>query len=173
MTDVSDFTYRNATAADAPLMARIGAETFTETFGHLYTPENLNFFLKNHSVENWTKELTDPDFTIRLAEHGGEAVAFAKVGPPGLPFGVTGPTAELRQFYVLKPWHGTGVAQALMTWVMDEARTRGAEQVFLSVFVDNHRAQRFYARYGFEQVGTYAFMVGDHADEDLIMRAPL
>ena len=170
---MSDFTYRNATAADAPLMARIGAETFTETFGHLYTPENLAFFLKNHSVENWTMELTDPRFTIRLAEQDGTAVGFAKLGPPGLPFEVTGPTAELRQFYILQPWHGTGVARELMQWVMDAARARGAAQLFLSVFVDNHRAQRFYARYGFEQVGTYAFMVGTHADEDLIMRAPL
>jgi ribosomal protein S18 acetylase RimI-like enzyme len=170
---MSDFSYRNATADDAPLLSRIGAETFIETFGHLYTPENLDFFLKNHSVENWTKELTDPRYTIRLAEQDGEAVAFAKVGPPGLPFEVTGPTAELKQFYVLQPWHGTGVAQALMQWVLDEARARGAEQLFLSVFVDNHRAQRFYARYGFEQVGTYAFMVGDHADEDLIMRVHL
>ena len=170
---MSDFTYRNATAADAPLLARIGAESFTETFGHLYTPENLAAFLINHSVENWTAELTDPRFTIRLVEQDGEAVGFAKVGPPGLPFAVTGPTTELRQFYVLKPWHGTGVAQALMDWVMDEARARGAEQLYLSVFVDNHRAQRFYARYGFEQVGTYAFMVGTHADEDLIMRVRL
>jgi ribosomal protein S18 acetylase RimI-like enzyme len=170
---MSDFTYRNATAADAPLLARIGAKTFIETFGHLYTPENLAFFLKVHSEENWLGELTDPRFTIRLAEQDGEAVGFAKLGPPGLPFEVNGPTAELRQFYILKPWHGTGVARALMQWVMDEARARGAEQLFLSVFVDNHRAQRFYARYGFEQVGTYAFMVGDHADEDLIMRASL
>ena len=173
MTSVSDFTYRTATAADASLMARIGAATFTETFGHLYSPQNLQFFLKNHSVENWTTELTDPRFTIRLAEQDGETVGFAKLGPPGLPFEVTGPTAELRQFYILKPWHGTGVAQALMQWVMEEARARGAAQIFLSVFTDNHRAQRFYARYGFEQVGTYAFMVGDHADEDLIMRARL
>ena len=100
---MSDFTYRNATAADAALMARIGAETFTETFGHLYTPENLAFFLQNHSVENWTMELTDPRFTIRLAEQDGAAVGFAKLGPPGLPFEVTGPTAELRQFYILQP----------------------------------------------------------------------
>ena len=170
---MSDFTYRNATAADAPLMARIGAETFTETFGHLYTPENLAFFLKNHSVENWTMELTDPRFTIRLAEQDGEAVGFAKLGPPGLPFEATGPTAELKQFYVRKPWHGTGVARDLMTWVMDQARAGGAEQLFLSVFVDNHRAQRFYARYGFAAVGSYAFMVGDHEDEDLIMRTRL
>lgn len=170
---MSDFTYRTATAADAELMARIGPQTFSETFGHLYSPENLAAFLKNHSVENWTAELTDPLFTVRIAEQDGEAVGFAKVGPPGLPFETKGPTAELRQLYVLGPWHGTGVARALMDWVLDEARERGAEQIFLSVFVDNHRAQRFYARYGFEAVGTYAFMVGTHADEDIIMRAKL
>ena len=168
---MSEFTYRNATAADAALLSRLGAETFTETFGHLYTPENLAAFLTNHAVENWERELADPRYTIRLAEQDGQAVAFAKLGPPGLPFAVTGPTAELKQFYVLKPWHGTGVAPALMDWVLAESRARGAGQLFLSVFVDNHRAQRFYARYGFEAVGSYAFMVGTHADEDIIMRA--
>ena len=30
--------YRAGTAADAALMSRIGAHTFVETFGHLYTP---------------------------------------------------------------------------------------------------------------------------------------
>lgn len=170
---MSEIVYRNATAADAALMSRLGPETFTETFGHLYTPENLAAFLTNHSVENWTAELTDERFTVRLAEQDGEALAFAKIGPPGLPFEVTGPTAELRQFYVLGPWQGTGVARVLMDWVIEESRRRGAEEIFLSVFIDNLRAQRFYARYGFEPVGTYAFMVGSHADEDIIMRARL
>ena len=170
---MSDFTYRNATAADAALMARIGAETFTETFGHLYTPENLATFLENHSEANWLGELTDDRHTVRIAEQDGEAVGYAKVGPPSLPVEASGRAIELDQLYILKPWHGTGVAQALMTWAMDEGRKRGAEEIFLSVFVDNHRAQRFYARYGFEAVGSYAFMVGDHADEDLIMRAHL
>ena len=41
------------------------------------------------------------------------------------------------------------------------------------MFVDNHRARRFYERYGFEAVGRYDFMVGTHADEDLIMRLKL
>lgn len=170
---MSKISYRTATAADAALMSRLGPETFTETFGHLYTPENLAAFLLNHSVEYWTEELSDPDFTVRLAEQDGEAVGFAKVGPVSLPFEVTGPTTELRQFYVLKPWHGTEVARTLMAWVIAEAKARGAEQLYLSVFIDNVRAQRFYARYGFEPVGTYAFMVGTHADEDIIMRAQL
>ena len=167
---MAEITYRTATVADAALLSSLGQETFSETFGHLYSPENLAAFLTNHNVENWTAELADPRFTIRLAEQDGAPAGFAKLGPPSLPFEVSGPTAELRQLYVLKPWQGAGVAQALMAWVIEEARARGAEQLFLSVFVDNHRAQRFYARYGFEPVGTYAFMVGTHADEDIIMR---
>ena len=60
-----------------------------------------------------------------------------KVGPPSLPFEAQGPAAELRQFYVLGPWQGAGIAQQLMDWVIDEARRRGAGEIFLSVFVDN------------------------------------
>ena len=100
-------------------------------------------------------------------------MGFAKLGPPSLPFRTEGPTAELRQLYVLKPWQGAGVAAALIAWALAEGRRRGAGQMFLSVFVDNHRARRFYARHGFEPVGRYAFMVGSHADEDIIMRLDL
>src|SRR5436190_11273380 len=80
-SDMSDFTYRTATPEDAPLMSRIGAQTFRDTFGHLYTPENLAAFLENHSEENWLAELNDPALTIRLAEQDGETIGFAKVGP--------------------------------------------------------------------------------------------
>lgn len=166
-------TYRDAGEADAALMSRLGAETFTETFGHLYTPENLAAFLVSHEEEKWREQLVDRAFGVRIAEDGARPAGFAKIGPPSLPFEVTAPTIELRQLYVLRPWHGAGVAPVLMDWALGEARARGAEQMFLSVFVDNHRAQRFYARYGFEQVGTYDFMVGSHADLDLIMRLRL
>ena len=165
--------YRDATPDDAELMALIGPQTFTETFGHLYTPENLAAFLENHSVANWRGELGDPAYAVRIAEDAGVAAGFAKVGPPSLPFEAQGPAAELRQLYVLKPWQGAGIAATLMDWAIEEARRRGAAEMFLSVFVDNHRARRFYARYGFEQVGTYDFMVGTHADLDLVMRLKL
>ena len=50
------------------------------------------------------------------------------------------------------------------------AEERGARHMQLSVYVDNHRARRFYERYGFEPVGRYDFMVGSHADDDLVLR---
>jgi GNAT superfamily N-acetyltransferase len=165
--------YRDGGPDDAALMARLGAETFTETFGHLYSPENLAAFLVNHEPDKWRAELSDPAFAVRIATDSGEPAGFCKVGPPSLPFEVTAPTLELRQLYVLKPWHGTGVAAAFMDWALGQARSRGAEQMFLSVFIDNHRARRFYARYGFEAVGRYDFMVGNHVDHDLILRLSL
>jgi len=165
--------YRDGGPEDAAALAALGRATFVETFGHLYTPENLVAFLENHREEKWRAELADPAFAVRLAEEDGAAAAYAKLGPPSLPFETSRSAIELRQFYVLKPWHGRGVASALMEWVLADARRRGAEELYLSVFVDNHRARRFYARYGFEQVGTYDFMVGTHADLDLVMRLDL
>jgi GNAT superfamily N-acetyltransferase len=166
-------TYRDAGPDDAAILADIGRRSFVETFGHLYTPANLAAFLANHEETRWRAELEDPAFAIRLAEEAGEAAAYAKLGPPTLPFETKAQAIELRQFYVLKPWHGGGVARELMEWVLGEARARGAEELYLSVFVDNHRARRFYERYGFEFVGLYAFMVGTHADEDHVMRLKL
>lgn len=164
---------RAAGVADADTLANIGARSFTETFGHLYSAENLAAFLANHRPDRWAAELADPAFAITLAYVGGQLAGYAKLGPPSLPFDPQGVPAELRQLYILSPWQGAGVAARLMEHVIAQARARDADELFLSVFVDNHRAQRFYARYGFERVGSYAFMVGDHADEDHVMRMAL
>ncbi|MGS1016710.1 N-acetyltransferase family protein [Allosphingosinicella humi] len=170
---MTDITYRAAGAADAGALARLFRDSFVETFGHLYSRENLAAFLAGKSEADWAEELVDSAFAIRIAEELGEAVGYAKLGPPSLPFEPRGPTAELRQLYVLKPWHGAGIAHELMRWTIAEAKARGARDLVLSVYVDNHRARRFYDRYGFEFVGPYSFMVGDHADEDHVMRLKL
>lgn len=164
---------RAAMPADAPALSALGKATFTETFGSLYRPDDLALFLETHAEKNWAAQLADPAYAVCVAEGDGALIAYAKLGPPSLPFTPQGRPIELRQLYVLKPWQGSGLATALMDWAMAEARARGADEMYLSVFVDNHRARAFYARYGFEFVQTYAFMVGTHADEDHIMRAPL
>ena len=165
--------YRDATPADADALARLGADSFTQTFGHLYAPADLALFLDNHSASSWSAELADPAFAVRIAEADGAMIGYAKLGPPQLPFTPKGGAIELRQFYVLAPWHGAGIAAELMEWVLATARARQAGELFLSVFIDNQRARRFYARHGFEPVGTYAFMVGTHADEDIVMKLVL
>ena len=165
-------TYRDANPSDAAVLAAFFRDSFSATFGHLYAPEDLAAFLAQSPPERWRAELTDPGYVVRLAEQDGRLLGFAKLGPPALP-GAPSSAVELRQLYVAEAAQGTGVAPTLMDWVLATARARGAAELWLSVYVDNHRARRFYARYGFEDVGPYAFMVGGHEDEDRLMRLRL
>lgn len=164
---------RPATLADADTLADIGRRSFAETFGDLYAPDDLAAFLENHTRAGWEAELADPGYAVVIAEVNGVASGYAKLAPPKLPIAVREPAIELRQFYVLSGWQGSGLAGQMMDWVIATARERHARDIHLSVFVDNARARRFYERYGFERVGTYAFMVGNHRDEDDIMRLTL
>ena len=165
--------FRDAAAGDAETLAALFARSFTDTFGALYDPADLATFLAGHTPAQWAAQLADPAFAIRIGEADGIAAAFVKLGPPSLPVERPRPSIELRQLYVLPEHKGTGAAQAAMDWTIATARTRGAQDLFLSVYIDNHRARRFYERYGFERIGRYAFMVGNHADEDDLMRLAL
>jgi GNAT superfamily N-acetyltransferase len=165
--------YRDATAADATPLSQLFRDSFCETFGHLYQPADLAAFLSEQTPDQWRGQLGDPEFAVRIVEDGGGLAGFAKLGPLKLPVSPDGPAIELRQFYLLKRWQGAGLASSLMDWVLDEARRRQASELYLSVYTDNHRARRFYARYGLEEVGPYAFMVGSQADADIIMKLKL
>lgn len=163
-------TYHDATTADLPAIDRIFRTSFCETFAHLYSDENLAAFLTKFTPEAWRSEFNDARYAFRIAEVDGQAVGYVKLGPLTLPVEPEAPAMELRQLYLLKGHHGTGIAAALMDWALAEAVKRGAREIFLTVYTDNHRAKRFYERYGFVEVGPYAFMVGDQADEDIIMK---
>ena len=162
--------YRDANAADAAALMELFAESFVETFGHLYRKQDLDAFLEGNSLAKWQANLSDPEVLIRVAEMDGRLAGFIELAPKKLPYEATAPALELRRVYLRSTAHGLGIADELMHWLLAQAVRRGAQELVLSVFVDNHRARRFYERYGFETVGKYTFMVGSQADEDLILR---
>ncbi|HXS49575.1 MAG TPA: GNAT family N-acetyltransferase [Sphingomicrobium sp.] len=162
--------YRPAELDDAAALRALFADSFVETFGHLYRPADLHEFLDTNSEAKWRGNLTDPDVAIRVAESGGELLGFVELAPKKLPYETAATALELRRLYLKSRAQGKGIADELMRWALTEASARGAEELVLSVYVDNHRARRFYQRYGFEAVGKFDFMVGTHADEDLILR---
>jgi ribosomal protein S18 acetylase RimI-like enzyme len=164
---------RPATAADLPAIDRVFRTSFCDTFAHLYTAEDLASFLGQFTPDAWRTEFEDPSFIFQVGEQQGEVVGYAKLGPVKLPHVEADGAVELKQLYLLKQAHGTGLGRELMDWVLDEARRRGAERIALSVWEDNHRAQAFYRRYGFEDRGPYDFMVGNQADRDRVWEARL
>ncbi len=167
------FTCRDGVPRDAEALDQLYDTVFCETFAHLYRPEDLAEFLGSYGVEDWRAELADPKCAFRIAEVDGKVAGYAKLSPMKHEFDIEAPALFLDQLYVLKEHHGGGIAHALMDWTLEEGRRRSAEFLYLGVFTENHRARRFYDRYGFEAVGRYDFMVGSHADEDILMRRSL
>lgn len=166
--------YRDATPADGAVLGGIARATFIDTFGTLYKLEDLAVFLEQGSDAAYAAELANPDIEVRFAETGGTPIGFCKVSSLKLPAPDPAANAmELRQLYIYKPWHGLKIADSLTDWAKDRARSRGASELWLSVFTENARARRFYARHGFVEVAPYHFMVGDQADEDILCRATL
>ncbi|URW75338.1 GNAT family N-acetyltransferase [Sphingomonas donggukensis] len=164
--------YRDAMPGDGPELSAMAQRCFTDTFGSLYRASDLAAFLdRAFGADGLPSQIGAPDFAIRLATDDGRIVGFAKVGPNALPFpqAEDANAVELYQLYVLGGYQGEGVGPALMDWAIAEARTRAADTLALSVYVDNHRAQAFYRRYGFVDVGRFDFPVGEHVDEDRLM----
>ncbi len=166
--------YRDACVADAAAIRAVYVESFDAIFRHLYAAADYDAFMAGHDDAAFAAQLGDEAYAFRVAEADGRLVGYAKLGPPSLPYDPEGRRCiELRQLYLLEPAKGTGVAAALMDWCLVETRRRGAEDMWLSVYSDNHRAQRFYDRYGFEKAGEFDFMVGNHADHEFLYRLRL
>jgi len=166
-----------AEAADADALSAFAEGSFRHTFGDLYAPADLAAFLSSWNPPARIRaQIADRDWTIGLARgDDGAILGFIKLGPIDfdLPMGQPAADAtELHQLYVDEAAKGRGIAAALIEWGIAWARER-ASILYLSVFTENARAQAFYRRYGFVDVGRNAFRVGDHIDEDRIWRLDL
>ncbi|KAF0175397.1 MAG: GNAT family N-acetyltransferase [Hyphomonadaceae bacterium] len=171
----TDVLYRDATPDDCDALSALMRETFCATFAHLYRPADLAAFLEaSYTPAQQYAEIIDTETETCLAIRDGALVGYAQIGPFKLPYDA-GPAhaLELYRLYVREDVKGKGVAATLMDWAMTRMRERAAVDAYLGVWSENARAQKFYARYGFDKVGEYQFPVGDALDDEFILRASL
>ncbi|MEF9978562.1 MAG: GNAT family N-acetyltransferase [Thermomonas sp.] len=163
---------RRATPEDAAALAELGAATFIESFGQLYVPEDLQAFLdESHSVSAYAKVLANPDYALWIAEKNGCAIGYAQAGPCGLPHAdAQAADGELKRLYLLKGEQNGGVGRALFDQALAWLEREGPRPLWISVWSENHGAQRFYGRYGFEFAGEYDFIVGEQRDREFMFR---
>ncbi|HKO97252.1 MAG TPA: GNAT family N-acetyltransferase [Pyrinomonadaceae bacterium] len=163
---------RAAKAGDAELLAELGSRTFSETFALDNTPENMGAYLATaFNPEQQAEELADPHTTFLIAENNGVAVGYAMLRSGSEFDSVTGTNPiELVRLYVSRESLGRGVGAALMRACLSEAQKQGYETLWLGVWEHNHRAQTFYRRWDFHEVGTHIFHLGDDPQTDLLMQ---
>ncbi|HET9634822.1 MAG TPA: GNAT family N-acetyltransferase [Gemmatimonadaceae bacterium] len=172
---ITGLVIRRARVADAAPLAEFAARTFTDTFGPDNRPEDMAMFLAStFTPDHQTREITDPAYATLLAEIDGDLAGYAQLRLSTPPDCVTGPSPiELLRFYVDTAWKGRGIAQRLMAEVREAAKRLGARTLWLGVWEHNPRAQAFYAKSGYEDVGSHDFVLGTDVQTDRILTISL
>jgi ribosomal protein S18 acetylase RimI-like enzyme len=163
--------FTEATKDDCATIAALAAKTFSDTFGHLYRPENLAAHLaEKFSAEYFVQALEEGN-TLLMLKDKDALIGYAKVGKVELPVKGKIPNGaqEIHRVYIDKSQQGKGLGKALMLHILSLPRITTAPVVYLGVWEENRRAQALYEQYGFGPVGNYLYHVGDQTDREIIM----
>jgi ribosomal protein S18 acetylase RimI-like enzyme len=160
----------------APALGLMARQAFSEAFAYLYDPVPFKQFLDEAygPAGKMERDFTNPAIRWRVAAIEDQPIGYAKLSPLAAPAPAPQPgSMELQQIYVLRSWHGRGVAEELMKWAIDTSCAEQAPEIYLTVFDHNIRAKRFYTRHGFSEVGRCTFRLGDRVDDDRVWRKTL
>ena len=157
---------RHASGSDAAALAELAARTFSDTFAAHNRQEDMEVYLATtYGEAQQRREIEDLSIVTLLVDDGGALVAFAQLRRSSSEHG----EVELARFYVHRDHHGRGIAQTLMSAVIDAARELGAATLWLGVWEHNARAIRFYEKCGFRDAGSHPFLLGSDLQTDRVM----
>lgn len=176
MPPAEPLTIIRAEPGDAAEYARVARETFYDSYAALSDPAVMATHLHRNFGEPLQRaELEDPANTVLVAlDADGAWAGFVSLRTGDAPACVT--TADplhLARIYALRRWHGRGAGPFLLDAAIREATARGHDALWLQVWERNARAQRFYEKHGFTQVGTHPYRFGDEWEDDLVLVRPL
>jgi ribosomal protein S18 acetylase RimI-like enzyme len=162
-------------AGDALVLQQLACQTFTETFAHCNTPENLSKYLEEKfSVETLENELANPLSAFYIAECSGKMAGFLKTNTGLAQTELKDLNAfEIERIYVLRAFHGKQVGQLLMNKAIEEAGKTTCNYIWLGVWEENYQAIRFYTKNGFVKFDTHIFKMGDDEQTDWMMKREL
>jgi diamine N-acetyltransferase len=171
---------RKAESTDAAELSRVASAAFPLACPPHSTAESIAQFIADHFAEtHFEGYLADPGRELLIAEHDGMVTGYAMLvfaeptDTDVLAAISLYPTVELSKFYLLESAHGTGLAAELMAAAIEAGRARGALGMWLGVNQENARANRFYEKNGFAQVGIKHFLVGDRLEDDYVRERAL
>jgi diamine N-acetyltransferase len=162
---------RRVKIEDATILSELASKTFYDTFVRTCTAKDMEDFLfEYYNIEQVRKELNDVDDYFYFAEVDEIAVGYIRFKEDYSHYEKVNQwkALELKRLYILKDFHGKGVAQALIDFYFEYATKNNYELAWLGVWEFNFRAQKFYQKNGFMDTGDkHPFPIGSTPQTDI------
>ena len=174
---MNEVKIRRARIEDAETLAEISYKTFWDAF-HEHpenAPEDMAAYMeKAFNNETLRAELNDENVIFLIAEIENESAGYAKITLGATEDGITAEKPiELNRLYSHQKFLGKGVGARLMDECFQIAQENDCDAMWLGVWEFNPRAQAFYRKYGFREVGKHIFQLGSDPQTDLLMQVKL
>lgn len=168
---MNNISIRRAGENDAALLSRLSAVTFAETFSHTCRAEDMeNYIAENYDQTLISKELQDPDDFYFIAYSDDKPVGYLRIKEDEsvIPIIQEHRSVELKRIYVLKEYYSKRIGAALMNFVLQLAKEKNYELMWLGVWEHNERAKNFYKKYEFVETGfSHPFPIGNTPQTDI------
>lgn len=174
---MNNIKIRYATIDDAEMLTDLSYQTFWDAF-HEHpknAPEDMAVYMTAaFNVAAVSAELQEEKSIFLIAEIENEPVGYAKLMLDSIepPIEAKNPI-ELNRLYSKQEFLGKGVGKSLMERSLDEAAVHDCDVMWLGVWEYNPRAQSFYRKYGFVEVGKHVFQLGSDPQIDILMKKEL
>ncbi|MBP9688136.1 MAG: GNAT family N-acetyltransferase [Bacteroidia bacterium] len=171
---IKEFNIITATSIHANVLAKIGGDTFYETFRPYNTEEDIIEYIKKaYTIDLIASNLINPNIVYFLCYDKDEVVGYVKLIKGVHLNGLYGGAIELEKIYVKADYFGSGAGYELMQHVIKYSKQNEFETLFLGVWQENKRAVSFYQKVGFKIFDTRQFKLGQRICEDFMMKLNL
>lgn len=155
----------------AEALAHLGTTTYVESHGHFISDKNdlVQYIATAFSLSTTKKELNDSKNRFYIVYADDLPVGYAKLVLQKNHESVPSTNAcRLERIYILSDFIHLKIGQRLLKHLVEKAVSLQFEVMWLSVYVKNHRAIRFYEKNDFENVGELYFLVNGKEYENIV-----
>jgi len=160
-----------AKEADTTILALLGRITWAESHGDYIDDKNnlFKYLNTNFSVSKTKEDLNNPKNLFYIIYVDNLPVGYAKLVINVINESVaSNNNCRLERIFILNEFISLKIGQQLLNFVEEKAKELQLDTMWLSVYIKNKRAIRFYEKNEFKNVGEINFIVSGKDYQNIV-----
>ena len=169
-------TIKLASITDSEVLALLGRITYTESHGEYIENKNHLFTYNNNAfdIEKIKKQLDNANNIFYIIYANGFPAGYSKlVLECNFKTMKTARNCRLERLYILQEFLPLKLGKLLFDKVVSKAKKLEYETLWLSVYIKNDRAIKFYTKNEFINIGSLTFQVDETGYENHVLAKKL
>jgi len=162
---------RRAKEADTEVLALLARVTWAESHGQYIDDKNnlLKYLDANFSVSKTKQDLNNPDNFFYIITVDDLPAGYVKLVANALNESVgSRKSFQLERIFIQNEFIPLKIGQQLLNFAQEKVKELQFETMWLTVYIKNNRAIRFYEKNQFKNVGALNFVVNGIGYENIV-----